>query len=406
MQKLKRLTIHKFRNVKPGVTVEFNDGLNILLGRNGSGKTTFLNLVSMILRDDLSGLANEEFKIEYELSDGNAKCHAVVVNRAVASPTAEVQSALFPSMLPDFEATADLRFRSRGRRTVNVTSRGRAHSFAGHSSPKEHWWSPTSRFYRFLSSLEVSLNRPWPPEFAALRFDESLDLFRRIHSAPDGELRLAATQAYRSTGGTLVPPFVADSLLRVNVEEKHDLSLKKNQVPQLALFTTEAELQDAELRSQLIGETTNRGETTCRFSPPTLYCTLHDGLTKFTQDHLSYGQKRLWTFLYYLACNPDVVIADELVNGLHHRWIKLCVSQIGERQAFLTSQNPLLFDYVPMESAEDIRTRFILCRTEAGDGQHGMVWENMGQAKAVELHDAYDAGIEQVGEMLQSRGLW
>ena len=61
MLKLKRLKIHKFRNVKPGVELEFNHGFNILLGRNGSGKTTLLKLISMIVHSDLSELAQEEF---------------------------------------------------------------------------------------------------------------------------------------------------------------------------------------------------------------------------------------------------------------------------------------------------------------------------------------------------------
>ena len=29
---------------------------------------------------------------------------------------------------------------------------------------------------------------------------------------------------------------------------------------------------------------------------------------------------------------PTLVIADELVNGLHHQWIEACMQQLGERQ--------------------------------------------------------------------------
>ena len=64
MLKLRRLKIHEYRGVLPGVELRFSDGINILLGKNGTGKTTLLNLISMIVRSDLSELAHERAKIE------------------------------------------------------------------------------------------------------------------------------------------------------------------------------------------------------------------------------------------------------------------------------------------------------------------------------------------------------
>lgn len=128
--------------------------------------------------------------------------------------------------------------------------------------------------------------------------------------------------------------------------------------------------------------------------------------TFITHERLSYGQKRLLTFFYYLACNPDVVIADELVNGLHHRWITASIEAIGQRQAFLTSQNPLLLDYIPITSADEVRRSFVLCRGEPREGRPGWIWENMSEDDAKELYNAYQVGVEHVSEILQSRGLW
>jgi len=121
---------------------------------------------------------------------------------------------------------------------------------------------------------------------------------------------------------------------------------------------------------------------------------------------LSYGQKRLVTFFYYLACNPHIIIADELVNGLHHRWITASIEAIGSRQAFLTSQNPLLLDYIPITSEEEVLRSFVLCRGEPRGGRPGWIWENMNEDDARELFQAYEVGIEHVSEILQSRGLW
>ena len=128
--------------------------------------------------------------------------------------------------------------------------------------------------------------------------------------------------------------------------------------------------------------------------------------TFITHERLSYGQKRLVAFFYYLACNPQIVIADELVNGLHHRWITAAIEAIGQRQAFLTSQNPLLLDYIPITSAAEVRRSFVLCRGEPRDGRPGWIWENMSEDDAQELFGAYGVGVEHVSEILQSRGLW
>jgi len=64
---LRRLKINRFRHVAPGTELEFSDRYNVLLGKNGTGKTTLLDLISMVLRSDFSSLRGEEFDIEYEL---------------------------------------------------------------------------------------------------------------------------------------------------------------------------------------------------------------------------------------------------------------------------------------------------------------------------------------------------
>lgn len=40
MLKLKRLKVHKCRTVQPGTELVFSEGINIILGKNGAGKTT------------------------------------------------------------------------------------------------------------------------------------------------------------------------------------------------------------------------------------------------------------------------------------------------------------------------------------------------------------------------------
>lgn len=82
------------------------------------------------------------------------------------------------------------------------------------------------------------------------------------------------------------------------------------------------------------------------------------------------------------------------------------MTAIGERQAFLTSQNPLLFEYVRFESIEQVQSAFITCKTEIIDGAEQLVWQNMPREDAISFFRGYEADIESVGDILINRGLW
>jgi len=250
---------------------------------------------------------------------------------------------------------------------------------------------------RFIRSLVQAGN--------AHRLDESLDLFRRITGTGglggdilvDGRRWLPNLFAPR-----LVPDSIVQALMVSREPNRPDYSFTHRDLDLLATLKDMMGFSASELRvdvtEQRRPERVQIGNLVFRFW-------WEDG-TFITHERLSYGQKRLVAFFYYLACNPDIVIADELVNGLHHRWITAAIEAIGQRQAFLTSQNPLLLDYIPITSADEVRRSFVLCRGEPRDGKPGWIWENMSEDDAQELFSAYGVGVEHVSEILQSRGLW
>src|SRR5258708_2359661 len=82
MLKLKRLRVERFRSLAKGAELSFSDGINIVLGQNGTGKTTLLELISMVVRSDFSSLSKEEFAIEYELSAPGGESVIVIVRNA------------------------------------------------------------------------------------------------------------------------------------------------------------------------------------------------------------------------------------------------------------------------------------------------------------------------------------
>src|SRR5678810_540074 len=57
--RLTRLKINRFRNVTPGTELRFDDGINVLLGRNGTGKTTLLELICALVGGDLDAYKHE-----------------------------------------------------------------------------------------------------------------------------------------------------------------------------------------------------------------------------------------------------------------------------------------------------------------------------------------------------------
>ena len=139
------------------------------------------------------------------------------------------------------------------------------------------------------------------------------------------------------------------------------------------------------------------------FGKPWFQFTRKGGRATIGHERLSYGQKRLLSLLYYLEASPHHLVADEMVNGLHHEWIEEIVQRIGDRQTFLSSQNPLLLDYMEFDSVDQVSRSFVLCELDELDR---LVWRNMSAEEAASFYSAYEVGIQHVGEILRTKGLW
>lgn len=431
MVKLKRLKINKYRNVRPGTELRFDDGVNIVLGQNGSGKTTLLGLLSKVVSHDLSSLREEAFSIEYEL----------VHMRDTLSVSIESPG---PTDLPDNTPVPQrgeikynylVRWSNDTTNTIEIegTTRDTCVRF---SNGEPHTIAPKSPFeYAFILSSIGDLDDPrisetWKDivEFfngTVARFDESLACFHAItgHSysalAAPGitKVRVGRVGKNRVTERFVqFAPFglgkaLFETLDRQGGEIHLDLKSEDSTPPALNFLISAARTMGAleatcRPATKTISENATKNNITLEIQGLAFTFKRANGLT-LGHEFLSYGQKRLLAFHYYIAATPNLVIADELVNGLHHKWIAACMEAIGDRQAFLTSQNPLLFDYVPeFKSAEQVQSRFITCTTETVDGVEQLVWQNMPADHAKIFFEAYKDDLEQIGEILIARGLW
>lgn len=434
--KLTRLVIHKYRNVVPGTTLEFSRGQNVLLGKNATGKTTLLNLLAAVASADFSGLEGEEFSLEYEVEAPECRLQASVRNERI-DPWKSVPLSLKEGALGmlgpaagGHRWTSTLRFAFPSHPEViqvEISPSGiivTLETPAGNRSIKVEDRSSVSHnvlLSSFLMAMqlregkddstlqELLIRMLWVYESAQIRFDESLGFFERICSE-DVVLRQRGPQVdylHGSPGASYkMVVRIAEAASTPDSSDRTTLSFPSEQVPFLKAAVEQMGFEAGTLKVERIEKGLEAdGEEKLRFGNFSFDFTREDG-SAIHHSLLSFGQKRLLAFYYYLDACPHVAIVDELVNGLHHRWIAACMDALGDRQAFLTSQNPLLLDHLSFESAEHVRSSFILCSMQKRDKHEQLVWANMPEEEAERFFTAYQAGIQHVSEILRTKGLW
>lgn len=404
--RLRWLTIHRFRDVRPETTLRFNDGWNVLLGQNATGKTSLLNLISMALRGDFVALAEESFAVSYEL-EGEGEDHLRVHLEHTVGARA---------------GAADLRV---GEFKVGAQTRGTIESRIGEESLRLSIPGDLGPVHpRLRAELRPNLATIHLAESMALRqyikvwvvayrFDEALAMFRNIHGIEDDALGLPGTFTTVANIASGVLHFFLGFTPRAatyNVEPS--LEAPRAIVGDFTTCTNLTRAIEALGARKLVATWSVESvdatteSLTLKLRPPTFLLQRADGSAVST-DHLSFGQKRLFAFAWYLDANDGPVVADELVNGMHYAWIENCVHAMEGRQVFLTAQNPLILDHVGVAGPEEVSSRFILCRNEIGDGGRRVwAWSNPTGAQSAAFFEAYENGILQVHEILRTEGLW
>lgn len=464
--KLKRLKINKYRNVRPGTELHFDDGVNLVLGQNGSGKTTLLGLIAAVAGSDFSRLQDEAFELEYNLSDGNSSgaIHVRYSGNQQSNTTFSeaTQDRRRNQVINGSEHDKPLERDSLSLATEHrsphftyeamLTTGSTPHIYEVKGTPEATTVSirndvipqtlvvqpfpPSQRDFLLNALFEASRLPQLKPAvntalnlhpYGVFRFDESLDTFLAmtgrkpalpLASTPlVSDFRVAVPRGGLSYASyrrcVFTPSNLAPAIFRAHGSPAGELRLRARDdlsEPSLAFLQNAAltiGFQNAALRPEIkvVQNILNESHEYFEGLGFSFNFTRNDGTT-IHHDLLSYGQKRLLAFFYYLAATDDIVIADELVNGLHHRWIEACMNAISERQAFLTSQNPLLFDYVEFDSIEQVQARFITCKTEIVEGTDQLVWQNMPRDDAERFYRGYEADIESIGDILINRGLW
>ncbi len=439
MVRLKWVTIHEFRSVEPGTHIEFADGHSFLLGKNGTGKTTLLDLLAALVSGDLGWLrlVGQPLDVEWCI-EGPAALHAEggwrVEVSLRAAPGARPKLPFGPESTNasgvHLEWTAKVRstvFGLADPMTWTWSSAGTGviagvPEIAGTAAVPNNvfeeglWWALwhdiVHRYQQSSPSIEGSVD-PRAARMIVLtgsasrRFDEALDRFAALVDAAHLEI---GSPLWRPGGkGVLAsgaPPDLSLALLSAGRgSEMSALAVSPHTSPaspiaQFAVLIGGVELW---IRPRLV-RSDPTGETLWRQIDA--WVEWADG-SRHSHTELSFGQKRLLAFLWHADLSADSpVFTDELANGMHTDWLRAIVDLLGDRQGIHAVQNPLLVDKVGPGTVEEVRKRFVLCSVEVLDGRRRWRWRNPTAEEAADIRSAWDAGFQQLSEILYARGCW
>ncbi len=445
MTRLRTLRIHRFRWVTPGTELTFADGVNLILGRNGTGKTTLLELLAAVWSGDFSAYREESFDVEAEFGLGETgwvrmrvenqrvgreeglDAGADTISHLGLGPESNWEWSVTVEGEGGFADTLDRMIVLANRRTLHLN---------GNLLPNGVLTlNPFSGSHVLVIAYVVSWLRE--AESRALTMNEFLS---RLSALPDAVLHMSqrrfpedgtwlkSATEFKIPRNQLSLEVDEMPVLRIpgrvhleglvnsitaRLKQSKDLptilTFDRATLPSLGRIADTLSMANVELTLSLrVGEAPldpGQGRP-FSYEEPTFHFTKRDG-SRLPLKSLSYGQKRLFAFLLYVDSSPKVIIADELANGLHYAMLEEEVLKlISDRQCFLAMQDPLILDHVLLESPEHVQRAIVTCTIVPEGARDRWRWSQPTPEEAADLFGAFQVGIQHTSEILKTRGLW
>jgi ABC-type uncharacterized transport system ATPase subunit len=437
MIRLQTLIIHRFRSFKKECRIDFDEHITAIIGKNGTGKTTLLNLLGCIWAWDFSPFTEEEFHISYAFKatrpDGTTETvHVELKNeKEVIQGGSGVENSDTPAVLwherglitlsgsmrqissyKIEDGWADLPY---GKGIVQTSFFG--FTRMGTSKPPGNFlgtaFIPVALFSWFQKDelLNFHLSGVRLPSFRYMEDTSFLSSIEKECVAyPHHFLYKSDRWVPDRIIGRLLLERLPDIILSQaqNQPLPSSILLTKQHAPTLKEACELLQLEDIELQFSLNIKHPASKQTPPEFSyeKPSIHIRLPDG-TRFPVARLSHGEKRFIGLLWYLSLLPHIAIIDELANGLHHSLVAYVIEKLKNKQAFLAIQDPLVLDHLTFECPEQVRQSVVLCESALDEEKHKYwTWRNCTEEEAADFYESWKIGIQPVSELLKTRGIW
>jgi energy-coupling factor transporter ATP-binding protein EcfA2 len=428
--RLRWIEVTRYRNVSSGTELSFGGGLNVVLGRNGAGKSALLRLLAALSTGKLEPIKDEPFHVSCGLTAGELALSVTIENDPGGDASWSVE-------LGHGDASGDICSVAGvdGEATLHVD---------GYDDDDGHDLSITSPFdggslyavldeianaYEFDEVAGEGDTVDWTVErirgaWEALEavadnlgcFGEGLEVFGSITGDDLGERLGDTDRAYVSVDlkdrkaevsyATFIPAEIRDALARKELEAfaADALHVSSGEAPFLrraaeALGAEEVTLvlPVRERKEAKDGKEVTMNDLELRV--------VKGGGEAIPHDQLSHGEKRLLSFFYYAAANPHVVITDDLVSGMAYDGAEAAVAALAGRQAFVSTRDPWLFAFLqrPAEGEDDMT--LITCAAQSGKEGTVIAWDTLDEPTTEALLAAREAGLDRVATILRAEDL-
>lgn len=430
---LSEIHIDKFHLLKKPSLITFNRSSNYLLGRNGTGKTTIIEIIrsffilnfelfnedvditaifkskddedsfikvsyssyesiskdNVLLKENLkSNLVDSRSKdekllitinnknLETELNFYNGKSVLLFENKEINLNSGEIDRLIFVALIHILENAVE-------------------NENYGFVKDSLLWFYNNSNVKRFSEGLENS------ESFFKGSFGVNIDSLNKLRFYQSDSIITQEMLTKKKYFNVFLK--LKESLKSSEKDFEENIVISKEESRTLSIMCDILNVDDIRLNYKI--EDINLSEDNLYLSlgkvSPSIV--LNNGnIISYTK--LSYGEKRMFHLIISFFESKSTVLLDEPVNGFHDyfidRTIELC-SEV-DSQLFIANQNPILFDYIEVDDRKDFISKFVFCKVE----DNKMNWNNPSIDEADNFMDHYDNNFFHVSKILKKLKLW
>lgn len=437
MYYLKELQIEKFHLISEPVKITFNKDFNYLIGKNGTGKTTLLEIIKSLfaLNFDYFDFIDSEISIRghffnsEDLSSIYIEFTSNPSNKENYLRRKEYETLIFPSIGNRIGNNIKIEIQKEEEKllTLNINKGNTFLIHKEHKKNLEYSNNIIDIFSRMHDSLQENNSKEvififnkyhiWLMHNVQLnRFEEGLESERHFFKAfipitikKNNQIDFFGfhnaivnkTTAEKAKITNFFNSFQKN--IRNKDEYSENLILTKNDSHVIKMISDLIFADDIRINYHLKNIQIHDEAIELELASPLISIVLNNG-SIISYSNLSFGEKRLFNTVYSMENCTNCFLLDEPVNGFHHDFIEKVIelSRSYNSQKFIANQNPLLLDYMESEKKEDFQSQVIFCRRESDK----VSWVNPSDKEAEMFMEDYDSQFLPVSSILKNLDLW